>query len=180
MRSRYLETVHIIVDPEKQDFSVHKSLLCQRSKFFHAAFNGCFAETSKCTIELLEEDSAIFDIVLITWLYEGQLTEPQNGRTSSVMSPCSSTSSFPVTSSVYETCGRSFNKSLQEGEWSDSVPNRPHLHGYTAKLTFAEDYGGYIRPASDHQLRFILRQAQRGFSYMPRISLGPGQGILQK
>ena len=65
--------------PEKQDFGVHKGFLCQRSKFFQAAFNGFFAEASKGTIELLEEDSAIFDIVVI-WLYEGQLTEPQNGE----------------------------------------------------------------------------------------------------
>ena len=65
--------------PEKQDFGVHKGLLCQRSKFFQAAFIGSFAETSKGTIELPEEDSAIFDIVLI-WLYKGQLTEPQDGE----------------------------------------------------------------------------------------------------
>ena len=34
--------------------------VCQRSKFFQAAFNGSFAEASKGMIELLEEDSAIF------------------------------------------------------------------------------------------------------------------------
>ena len=78
-RSLYAEYVHVLVGPAKQDFGVHKGLLCKCSKFFQAALNGSFAEASKGVVELPEGNPKVFEIVH-KWLYTHKLTVVKNGE----------------------------------------------------------------------------------------------------
>ena len=50
------------------DFTVHKGIICQASKFFEAALNGPFSEAVTGTVELPEESPTNFERVY-TWLY---------------------------------------------------------------------------------------------------------------
>ena len=77
--SLYKDYVYVDVGRSKQRFSVHKGLVCHRSKFFDAAFNGSFSEASTGIVTLTEEDPEIFDIVH-TWLYTNQLTQSKDGQ----------------------------------------------------------------------------------------------------
>ncbi|KAL2050170.1 hypothetical protein ABVK25_009531 [Lepraria finkii] len=55
--------VDILVGPEKKDFGVHKGLICPRLKYFQAALNGSFSETSSGVIGLPEDIVVVFKIV---------------------------------------------------------------------------------------------------------------------
>ncbi|KAK4695162.1 hypothetical protein P7C71_g2538, partial [Lecanoromycetidae sp. Uapishka_2] len=81
LRSRYDhgDFVHVLVGPTKQDFGIHKGLLCHHSRFFVKAFNGSFSEASKRIVELPEDNVGIFSIVY-TWLYSGQLLQAKDGE----------------------------------------------------------------------------------------------------
>lgn len=65
--------------PSKQRFSVHKGLICHRSKFFNAAFNSSFSEALNGIVELTEEEPEIFDIAH-SWLYTNELTWSEGGK----------------------------------------------------------------------------------------------------
>lgn len=69
----------MVVGPEKQDFGIHKGLLCHYSKYFQAAFNSTFEEGVNGVVELPEEKPATFDIVY-AWLYSQKLTQVYHGQ----------------------------------------------------------------------------------------------------
>lgn len=77
--SLYKEYVYVDVGPSKQRFGVHKGLICAKSKFFYAAFNGSFSEAGLGIVELVEEDPGIFDIAHV-WLYTNELTRSEGGK----------------------------------------------------------------------------------------------------
>ncbi|KAK4910629.1 hypothetical protein LTR66_017420 [Elasticomyces elasticus] len=62
----------VLVGSEQQAFSVHKALICGHSLFFDTALNGPWAETSKHTVELPEDEPKIFSLYL-HWLYYGNI-----------------------------------------------------------------------------------------------------------
>lgn len=65
--------------PSKQRFGVHKGLICAKSRFFNAAFNGSFSESLNGVVELVEEDPDIFDIMHV-WFYTNELTRSEGGK----------------------------------------------------------------------------------------------------
>jgi hypothetical protein len=69
-------TAQIIVGSSAgiKTFSIHKKLLCDSSTYFKAALNNGFAETKEQTINLDDEDPAIFRTFAL-WLYEGELNK---------------------------------------------------------------------------------------------------------
>ena len=62
-------TVTLFVGEDKRPFHVHRSLLCEASSFFKAAFEGNFRETSEQKMDLPEEDEGSFDL-FVQWLYD--------------------------------------------------------------------------------------------------------------
>lgn len=77
--SLYKDIVYVDVGPSKQRFSVHKGLICHKSKFFSAAFNSSFSEAVNGIVELVEEEPEIFDIAH-AWLYTNELTWSEGGK----------------------------------------------------------------------------------------------------
>ena len=54
------EVVTILVGPEETPFRIHKGLLCSKSEYFRAAFEGSFRESTDKRIHLRDDDSKIF------------------------------------------------------------------------------------------------------------------------
>ncbi|KAL9126252.1 MAG: hypothetical protein Q9217_004665 [Psora testacea] len=81
IRSMFNTFIYLSIgrEPHNRTFGIHKGLLCQNSKYFHAAFNGPFTEASSGQISLADENPTIFDIVY-TWLYTGKLTYCKEGK----------------------------------------------------------------------------------------------------
>ncbi|KAI4268111.1 MAG: hypothetical protein LQ337_008031 [Flavoplaca oasis] len=52
--------VTVLVGPEETAFRIHKGLLCSKSEYFRAAFEGSFRESTEKKIQLRDEDSKIF------------------------------------------------------------------------------------------------------------------------
>jgi BTB/POZ domain len=71
-----LETVKIKVGAEEdvQTFTVHKSLLCRSSHFFHSGFHGHFLEGETGSLELTTVKPMTFE-VLYQWLYTGSVRD---------------------------------------------------------------------------------------------------------
>lgn len=68
-----MDTIVVLkVGPEKEEFQVHKELLCTSSLYFRATFDGGFREAKAQTIEWPEEDPKIVKIFQL-WLYSGML-----------------------------------------------------------------------------------------------------------
>ena len=63
----------VLVGGDKVQFSVHKDLLCETSKFFRAALLGKFKEGLEQTVPLPEDDPKVFD-QFVNWLYTGKTT----------------------------------------------------------------------------------------------------------
>lgn len=68
----------ITVGSIKTKFHVHKSLLCEQSDYFKAAFEGQFAEAKSEELTLEDEDPELFDR-LLDWVYL-QYLEPIAAR----------------------------------------------------------------------------------------------------
>jgi hypothetical protein len=68
------EFVTIIVDKEdiKESFCVHRTLICQYSPFFKAAFEGLFTGGLKQSMRMEDTDTKVFG-VLVNWLYTKHL-----------------------------------------------------------------------------------------------------------
>jgi hypothetical protein len=65
-------SVVVGVGPEREQFTIHKDLLCWVSPFFNNAFNGQSAEASSSTMHLKVEKPSHFKI-FVEWLYHGKL-----------------------------------------------------------------------------------------------------------
>ena len=74
MWRRYLgrEIVHIRAGQEQQDYGIHKSLICNSSLYFKAAFNSGFEESKTGVMRLGEVDPGVFDL-FYTYLYTNVL-----------------------------------------------------------------------------------------------------------
>ena len=70
IRSRFVEveTVALIVGPERLHVTVHKDLLCKETAYFKKVFASGFKEGEDKTISMPEDDPDIVDIFL-KWLY---------------------------------------------------------------------------------------------------------------
>jgi hypothetical protein len=62
--------VNIYIGAERAKWHLHEDLLCNTSPFFRCALKGSFAEASKRSIELPEDDVDSFDL-FVRWLYGG-------------------------------------------------------------------------------------------------------------
>lgn len=65
-------------DPDTQTFSILKSLVCHKSPFFRAAFEGSFSEAESQTMTLEDVEPKIFGL-MVDWLYT-QKVEKEFGR----------------------------------------------------------------------------------------------------
>ncbi|KAL8669249.1 MAG: hypothetical protein Q9168_006149 [Polycauliona sp. 1 TL-2023] len=66
------EVVAIHVGYDDRPFHIHKKLLCSKSTYFNAAFEGSFKEASEKKLHLLDEDSNIFQFYA-RWIYNQDL-----------------------------------------------------------------------------------------------------------
>ena len=66
------EVVAVYVGYDKRPFQIHKQLLCSKSTYFKAAFEGSFKEASEKKLHLLDEDPNIFQFYAI-WIYNPHL-----------------------------------------------------------------------------------------------------------
>ena len=64
------DTVDIFVGPKRKIFRVHEALLCDRSDYFKATFQGPFTEATAKELYLPEDNDASFQI-FVNWLYGG-------------------------------------------------------------------------------------------------------------
>lgn len=62
----------VYVGYDKRPFQIHKQLLCSKSTYFKAAFEGSFKEASEKKLHLLDEDPDIFQFYAI-WIYNPNL-----------------------------------------------------------------------------------------------------------
>ena len=64
--------VDIYVGPKRKAFRLHEDLLCDRSDYFKATFQGEFAEAKSKELYLSEDNDASFEL-FVNWLYGGDL-----------------------------------------------------------------------------------------------------------
>ena len=64
--------ITLLVGPDKAPLQVHKGLLCAKSKFFKACFEGSFAEADKSSVDLPEDNVSVVED-FISWLYGSAL-----------------------------------------------------------------------------------------------------------
>ena len=64
------DTVDIFVGPKRKTFRVHEALLCDRSDYFKATFQGSFTEASIKELYLPDDNDASFQL-FVNWLYGG-------------------------------------------------------------------------------------------------------------
>ena len=64
--------VDICVGAEQKKFHLHRDLLCDRSAYFKACFEGDFEEAQQKELYLLEDDVESFDL-FVRWLYGATL-----------------------------------------------------------------------------------------------------------
>ncbi|THW11129.1 hypothetical protein D6D23_10523 [Aureobasidium pullulans] len=76
-KKHYKNTVVLSVGPSKQEFTVHRELLCFYSDFFRAAFNGSFKEATEGRIELPDTQVDVFEIFQV-WLYSRSLLNTED------------------------------------------------------------------------------------------------------
>jgi hypothetical protein len=72
------DIVHIKVGRDLQDFGIHKSLICNASSFFSAAFNSDFEEGVTGIMKMEETEVDVFDL-FYTWLYSGKKWFKESG-----------------------------------------------------------------------------------------------------
>ncbi len=64
-------TSSIFVGPQRQEFVVHKALLCHLSPYFRGALNSNFIEAQNNAVELKDEDPECFQYIA-AWMYRGK------------------------------------------------------------------------------------------------------------
>ena len=64
--------VKIFVGATRQEFNMHKALLCNISPYFSAALKGSFKEAEELKIEMSEEDPRAFEYFQL-WAYTGHI-----------------------------------------------------------------------------------------------------------
>jgi hypothetical protein len=69
------DMVDIFVGPKRKRFHLHKELLCDRSEYFRAVFQGGFAESASNELFLPDDDVAALEI-FVNWIYGAQLRQP--------------------------------------------------------------------------------------------------------
>lgn len=68
-------TVDFFIGPERQQWSIHRNLLCHHSPYFEAEFLN--NEVPKQKLDLPDENPAGFEL-LVKWLYQGRLDDMGN------------------------------------------------------------------------------------------------------
>jgi hypothetical protein len=66
------ETIKVFVGRKRKEFSIHKKLICQASKFFNDAFTGAFKEGQEGIMYMPEDDPDVFSC-FVEWLYRNPL-----------------------------------------------------------------------------------------------------------
>lgn len=79
LRLLTIDTVDIFVGPKRKIFRVHEALLCDRSDYFKATFQGEFTEAKSKELYLPEDNDASFEL-FVNWLYGGghHFGQPRN------------------------------------------------------------------------------------------------------
>ncbi|TIA44181.1 hypothetical protein D6C79_06523 [Aureobasidium pullulans] len=72
-KSFYSPIITVRVGPDKQEFYIHKGVLCSNSNYFAKALSGQFQEAKTNTVELDDVHVLLFK-VFVAWLYTGKLT----------------------------------------------------------------------------------------------------------
>lgn len=72
-----IELVDVFVGPKRKTFRLHEHLLCDRSDYFKATFQGEFAEAKSKELYLPDDNDASFEL-FVNWLYGGNLKPPSN------------------------------------------------------------------------------------------------------
>ncbi|KAI5212218.1 hypothetical protein AUEXF2481DRAFT_112 [Aureobasidium subglaciale EXF-2481] len=67
----YKETVTLVIKETKEEYTLHRELLCSYSDFFHAALQGSFQEASTSRMELSVEPRVLQAFQV--WLYSRSL-----------------------------------------------------------------------------------------------------------
>ncbi|THX20464.1 hypothetical protein D6D17_00645 [Aureobasidium pullulans] len=71
-KSFYSPIVTVRVGPDKQEFCIHKGVLCSNSNYFTKAISGQFKEAKTNIVELDDVQVLLFK-VFVAWLYTGKL-----------------------------------------------------------------------------------------------------------
>ncbi|KAL9023648.1 MAG: hypothetical protein Q9180_008157 [Flavoplaca navasiana] len=66
------EVVTILVGLEETPFRIHEGLLCSKSEYFRAAFEGSFKESTEKSVHLRDDDPKVFQFYA-TWIYTQKL-----------------------------------------------------------------------------------------------------------
>lgn len=69
--------VNISVGPKRKKYHVHKDLLCNRSEYFRAMFQGGYKETQTKEVFLVDEEASVMEL-FVTWIYGTTLRGPAN------------------------------------------------------------------------------------------------------
>ncbi|KAH0386697.1 hypothetical protein KCU92_g2457, partial [Aureobasidium melanogenum] len=84
IRLLYSPMVTVRVGPDRQEFCIHKELLCSKSTYFAKALSGQFLEAQTRIVEL-EDIHVVLFRVFVAWLYTDKLVyESSNSDASSV------------------------------------------------------------------------------------------------
>lgn len=67
--------VDVFVGAKRKTFRLHEELLCDRSDYFKATFQGEFAEAKSKELYLPDDNDASFEL-FVNWLYGGNLKPP--------------------------------------------------------------------------------------------------------
>ena len=69
--------VDVFIGAKRKIFRLHEDLLCDRSDYFKAAFQGDFVEGKSKELYLPENNDASFEL-FVNWLYGGNIKPPSN------------------------------------------------------------------------------------------------------
>ena len=77
--------VDVFVGAKRKTFRLHEDLLCDRSDYFKATFQGEFAEAKSKELYLPDDDDASFEL-FVNWLYGGdpRIQQPSNDEQLSI------------------------------------------------------------------------------------------------
>lgn len=69
--------VDVFVGPKRKTWRLHEDLLCDRSDYFKATFQGQFAEATSKELYLPEDNDVSFEL-FVNWLYGSKLRTPSD------------------------------------------------------------------------------------------------------
>lgn len=72
-RALYSPIITVYVGPTRQEFCIHKDILCHNSRYFAKALTGQFLEAQTRKVHLEDVHTILFK-VFVAWLYTGKLT----------------------------------------------------------------------------------------------------------